>query len=108
MLDHPQTVRSHFEDTQLQEMRQAIEKEVAELIDFLHLVDTLPMQYRCEFYQALGQLVDGFERRHKIFRYVQETLEQMSLDLKYLIFDLEATRRERDEYRRRCEENGWQ
>jgi len=30
---------------------------------------------------------------------IQEALGQLRLDMKYLMFDLEATRRERDEYR---------
>ena len=105
MPDHLLTERLLLDDPRQLNTRQTIENDVAELIDFLYLIDTLPMQYRSEFYQALGRLVDGFERRHKIFQNVQEMLGQMSLDLKYLIFDLEATRRERDEYRRRCEEN---
>jgi hypothetical protein len=29
---------------------------------------------------------------------VQEALGQLRLDMKYLVFDLEATRRERDEF----------
>lgn len=29
----------------------------------------------------------------------QEILDQLRLDIKYLVFDLEATRRERDHYR---------
>ena len=87
-------------ETRLSLPRQTIEREIAELVDFLHLIDTLPMEYRADFYKALGRLVDGFERRRNVFKHVQETLEQMSLDLKYLLFDLEATRRERDEYRR--------
>ena len=93
------------DETHLPDTRQVIEKEIAELVDFLHLIDTLPMEHRADFYKALGRLVDGFERRRSIFKYVQETLSQMSLDLKYILFDLEATRRERDEYRRRLDEN---
>ncbi len=96
--------RSSSDEHHLSETRQVIEKEIDELVDFMHLIDALPMQCRADFYLALGRLVDGFERRRKIFQYVQGTLGQMSLDLKYMLFDLEATRRERDEYRRRLEE----
>jgi hypothetical protein len=35
---------------------------------------------------------------------VQDALSQLRLDMKYLMFDLEATRRERDDYRRKVEE----
>jgi hypothetical protein len=35
---------------------------------------------------------------------VQDALAQLRLDMKYLMFDLEATRRERDDYRQKLEE----
>jgi hypothetical protein len=35
---------------------------------------------------------------------VQDALSQLRLDMKYLMFDLEATRRERDGYLARLEE----
>jgi hypothetical protein len=34
---------------------------------------------------------------------VQDALSQLRLDMKYMMFDLEATRRERDDYRRQVE-----
>ena len=34
----------------------------------------------------------------------EELLEELALQVKYLMFDLEATRRERDDYRRQLEE----
>ena len=45
-------------------------------------------------------------RRRRILNLVQEALSQLRLDMKYLIFDLEATRRERDEYKQMLEEDG--
>jgi hypothetical protein len=36
---------------------------------------------------------------------VQEALSQLRLDMKYLLFDLEATRRERDAYKKQGEDN---
>lgn len=77
--------------------------EVEELSEFLRLIDALPTGCRPDFYRALDRLVDGFERRQRILGYIQDSLTQMNLDLKYLVFDLEATRRERDEYRRQVE-----
>ena len=44
-------------------------------------------------------------RRRRILTLVQDALGQLRLDMKYLMFDLEATRRERDEYRRQSEES---
>ena len=73
--------------------------EVHELIELLRLVDDLPADYRQNFYKALDRLTACVERRQRMLGYIQDSLNQMSLDLKYLIFDLEATRRERDECR---------
>ena len=74
-------------------------QEIHELTELLRLVDGLPTEYRPEFYRILDRLAACFERRQRMLGYVQDSLNQMNLDLKYLIFDLEATRRERDEYR---------
>jgi hypothetical protein len=74
-------------------------QEVHELAELLRLVDALPTEYKPDFYQILDRLAACLERRQRMLGYVQDSLNQMNLDLKYLIFDLEATRRERDEYR---------
>ncbi len=74
--------------------------EVDVLCDFLRLIGTLPKEYQVDFYRALERMVSDVERRRRILETVQESLAQMRTDLKYLVFDLEATRRERDEYRR--------
>jgi hypothetical protein len=74
--------------------------EVHELAELLRLVDALPAESRPDFYKVLDRLAASLERRQRMLGYVQNSLNQMSLDLRYLIFDLEATRRERDEYRR--------
>jgi hypothetical protein len=44
-------------------------------------------------------VVDSTKRRRRILNLVQEALSQLRLDMKYLVFDLEATRRERDALR---------
>jgi len=74
-------------------------QEVHELSELLRLVDALPEGCRPAFYPVLDRLAACLERRQHMLGYVQDSLNQMSLDLKYLVFDLEATRRERDEYR---------
>ena len=43
--------------------------------------------------------MESTKRRRRILNLVQEALSQLRLDMKYLMFDLEATRRERDELR---------
>ena len=74
-------------------------QEIHGLTELLRLVDALPTECRQDFYQVLDRIAACLERRQRMLGYVQDSLNQMSLDLKYLIFDLEATRRERDEYR---------
>jgi hypothetical protein len=49
--------------------------------------------------QAYEQVVDSVLRRRRILALVQEGLAQLRLDIKYLMFDLEATRAERDALR---------
>jgi len=73
--------------------------EVHELAELLRLVDALPAEHQPDFFMVLDRLAACLERRQRMLGYVQESLNQMSLDLKYLIFDLEATRRERDSFR---------
>ena len=46
----------------------------------------------------VAELEEEKNRRSKILNMVQEALSQLRLDMKYLMFDLEATRRERDDY----------
>lgn len=41
-------------------------------------------------------LSEHHKRRTRVIALVQEALSQLRLDMKYLVFDLEATRRERD------------
>ncbi|NND96382.1 MAG: transcriptional regulator, partial [Pirellulaceae bacterium] len=51
-------------------------------------------------------VVECSTRRRRILNLVQEALSQLRLDMKYLVFDLEATRRERDQYRQMLEKEG--
>ncbi len=76
----------------------------AELAELAVLVSGLPAEYRARVEPAVARVVQSAHRRRKILELVQEALSQLRLDMKYLIFDLEATRRERDEYRRQLEE----
>ncbi len=74
---------------------------VAELSELLSLIETLPDESRNLFEQALSRTAESITRRQRILLYVQETLAQLRLDMKYMMFDLEATRRERDELLRK-------
>jgi hypothetical protein len=48
---------------------------------------------------AATVLAESDKRRKKVLTLVQEALTQLRVDMKYLVFDLECTRRERDEAR---------
>jgi hypothetical protein len=78
-----------------------IPKEIAQLAA---AVGQLPAEHRMEIEPALKRVVESTKRRRRILNLVQDALSQLRLDMKYLVFDLEATRRERDDYRRQLEE----
>ena len=75
-----------------------------ELVDLAAAIGQLPPEYRERIDPALLRVIDSTRRRRRILSLVQDALSQLRLDMKYLAFDLEATRRERDEYRRKFEE----
>jgi hypothetical protein len=78
-----------------------IPREFQDLIDAAR---SLPAEHRRVIDPLLGAIVDSNRRRRRILLLVQDALSQLRLDMKYLTFDLEATRRERDEFRRRLED----
>ena len=69
--------------------------DVGELAD---AVARLPPEHRQRLQPLLDRVLDSTKRRRRILHLVQEALSQLRLDMKYLMFDLEATRRERDRY----------
>lgn len=46
--------------------------------------------------EATAALTAYMDRRSRIIDVVNEGIQQIRLDMKYIMFDLEATRRERD------------
>jgi len=75
-----------------------------ELVDLSRAIDALPAAQRLSLQPAFQKVVDSTNRRRKILQLVQEALGQLRLDMKYLVFDLEATRRERDLYQQQLRE----
>ncbi len=75
------------------------EETPIELQEMARAIDSLPARYRDVVAPALQRVVECSTRRRRILNLVQEALSQLRLDMKYLIFDLEATRRERDQYK---------
>ena len=70
-----------------------------DLNDLISAVQSLPEQHRKELAQPLSRVVEYTKRRRRILNLIQEALTQLRMDMKYLMFDLEATRRERDDYK---------
>ncbi len=77
-----------------------------ELQEMAQAIDALPAHYRDAVAPALTRVIECSTRRRRILNLVQEALSQLRLDMKYLIFDLEATRRERDQYKEMLEQDG--
>jgi hypothetical protein len=77
-----------------------------ELQEMAKAIESLPARYQEKVAPAMQRVVQCSTRRRRILNLVQEALSQLRLDMKYLIFDLEATRRERDEYKQMLEEDG--
>jgi hypothetical protein len=76
----------------------------ADLLRLAAVIRALPGDQSRELIPALERVVESTKRRRRILTLVQDALSQLRLDMKYLMFDLEATRRERDEYRAKLQE----
>lgn len=75
-----------------------------ELADLGRRIDALADPIRGDLLQAHQRVVDSVRRRRRILSLVQEALSQLRLDIKYLMFDLEVTRQERDELKQQLED----
>ena len=80
-----------------------VEEIPREVLDLAEAVGALPAELRQAIDPLMGRVIDSNRRRRRILCLVQDALSQLRLDMKYLAFDLEATRRERDEFRRKLE-----
>ena len=70
-----------------------------DLLELAAMVTELPPEHRSRLEPVISRVFESTRRRRRILNLVQEALSQLRLDMKYLVFDLEATRRERDELR---------
>jgi hypothetical protein len=64
------------------------------------IIETLPPEIQTALNGALHQVNITLNRKRRVIEMVNSSLGQLRLDMKYLMFDLEATRRERDELKR--------
>ena len=75
-----------------------------DVLELTAAVAQLPPESRAHIEPILNRVTESTRRRRRILALVQEALGQLRLDMKYLMFDLEATRRERDMYLNRLED----
>lgn len=75
-----------------------------ELADLGKRIEGLSDPIRDDLLQAHQRVVDSVRRRRRILSLVQEALSQLRLDIKYLMFDLEVTRQERDQLKQQLED----
>jgi hypothetical protein len=89
-------------------LRHAPSASTVELpLDFQQLaaaIDALPQPHAANLAPMLERVTESTRRRRRILNLVQDALSQLRLDMKYLMFDLEATRRERDEFQAKLNE----
>jgi len=76
----------------------------ADIVELAAAFEALPAAYRQQIQPVMSRVLESTRRRRRILSLVQDALSQLRLDMKYLMFDLEATRRERDEYKRQIGE----
>lgn len=75
-----------------------------DLLELRTHLESLPLPNR-ERLVPLCDRVGHFTRlQARLVKVAQDAVDQLQLDVKYLLFDLEATRRERDELRDLIEE----
>ena len=67
-----------------------------ELKALVAVVNTLPKEHQITLATTLLAMQQKETGRTTSLTLIQEALGQLRLDMKYLVFDLEATRRERD------------
>ena len=81
-----------------------VEELPADVLELAAAIANLPLAHRQQIEPILSRVLESTGRRRRILTLVQDALGQLRLDMKYLMFDLEATRRERDEFRKKLDE----
>jgi hypothetical protein len=84
----------------------SVEELPADIVRLAAAIRALPDNVSADVLPALERVIESTKRRRRILTLVQDALSQLRLDMKYLMFDLEATRRERDEFHAKLQELG--
>ena len=66
-------------------------------------LESAPTDVQSHVMPVLDRVLNDAVRRRQLVLAIQDALSQLRIDMKYLVFDLEATRRERDVLRRKLE-----
>jgi hypothetical protein len=77
-----------------------------EMVDLRKAIESLPHLHSSYLLTKLEKVEDSIKRRRRILALVQDALSQLRLDIKYLMFDLQVTRRERDALQDKNDLNG--
>lgn len=78
----------------------------AALDELLQRIDSLPPEQRRRLQGLVGQTRQRHEKLRESVTRLQETLDTLRVSVKYLIFDVEATRRENEHLRKKISEQG--
>ena len=76
----------------------------AEMLELEKAIQSVLGPEKAQLHLAWQKVSDSFQRRRRILNLVQEALSQLRLDVKYLMFDLETTRKERDQLQAQLED----
>lgn len=71
----------------------------AQFDKLLERINDLPEHERVRLQDLAGETKDRHERMRKTISDLQESLDYLRVSVKYLVFDLEATRRENKQLR---------
>jgi hypothetical protein len=74
-----------------------------EILSLTQAVKSLPGEYQQLLAPIVAKVAETHNRRQRLNKLIQEALSQLRLDIKYLEFDLQATRNERNEYKEELE-----
>ena len=76
------------------------------LLDLIEQIKRFPEAKRESLEMMAGELGKKYEDLRKSLVMLQDTLDSLRLNVKYLLFDLEATKKENTALRKKQEEQG--
>lgn len=77
-----------------------------DLVELRNHLDQLPLTMRDPLIPLCDRVGHFARLQNRLVRIAQDAVDQLQLEVKYLLFDLEATRRERDELREQMAADG--